>query len=272
MLLIILTKYVYTSIITKRHIKISWEVYVKRNAFAAFTRSARSTPGSDAQPPPTARGRNGSRTAPNSSWRQIPKWLPSEEGQLSLALLVYTCSLHPARAKYPWVGCLQEDEKDDSRTPHANSLFMAADNTMITIGGGYVAWGYLKVTFMGDAVRMVFDCCSYRPFCTKMQNCVCVNCWDSNFVLNWLILVITRLSVFFCFLIFVLNKEFWKDFVLFEFFGCFFYDWFILNVQFPIKGYIISQLRMKRVFIKVCCIYYRTERSTFLVFFSALQF
>lgn len=52
------------------------------------------------------------------------------------------CSLHPVRAKYPWVGCLTDDEKDgeggDSRTPHARSLFMAADNTMITIGGGYV--------------------------------------------------------------------------------------------------------------------------------------
>ncbi|XP_028160875.1 GTPase-activating protein skywalker isoform X8 [Ostrinia furnacalis] len=43
-------------------------------------------------------------------------------------------SLHPVRAKYPWVGCLQEDE--DPRTPHARSLFMAADNTMVTIGGG----------------------------------------------------------------------------------------------------------------------------------------
>lgn len=57
-------------------------------------------------------------------------------------LLYTTCSLHPVRAKYPWVGCLTDDEKDgeggDSRTPHARSLFMAADNTMITIGGGYV--------------------------------------------------------------------------------------------------------------------------------------
>nr|XP_026488787.1 TBC1 domain family member 24 isoform X3 [Vanessa tameamea] len=47
-------------------------------------------------------------------------------------------SLHPARAKYPWVGCAKNDSKEegDTRTAHANSLFMAADNTMITIGGG----------------------------------------------------------------------------------------------------------------------------------------
>ncbi|XP_013181165.1 PREDICTED: TBC1 domain family member 24 isoform X3 [Papilio xuthus] len=45
-------------------------------------------------------------------------------------------SLHPVRAKYPWVGCLQETEGDGEKTSHANSLFMAADNTMITIGGG----------------------------------------------------------------------------------------------------------------------------------------
>ncbi|XP_049871150.1 GTPase-activating protein skywalker isoform X2 [Pectinophora gossypiella] len=66
-------------------------------------------------------------------------------------------SLHPTRAKYPWVGMIEEeqakqkkekeedeeekdveaDEKgDDTRTPHAKSLFMAADNTMVTIGGG----------------------------------------------------------------------------------------------------------------------------------------
>ncbi|CAH0726296.1 unnamed protein product, partial [Brenthis ino] len=47
-------------------------------------------------------------------------------------------SLHPVRAKYPWVGCAQEDSKDegDVKTSHANSLFMAADNTMITVGGG----------------------------------------------------------------------------------------------------------------------------------------
>lgn len=49
-------------------------------------------------------------------------------------------SLHPQRAKYPWVGCLEDGKEGetDARTPHANSLFMAADNTMITIGGGYV--------------------------------------------------------------------------------------------------------------------------------------
>ncbi|XP_052757934.1 GTPase-activating protein skywalker isoform X2 [Galleria mellonella] len=45
-------------------------------------------------------------------------------------------SLHPVPAKYPWVGCLEDDADGDSKTPHANSLFMAADNTMITIGGG----------------------------------------------------------------------------------------------------------------------------------------
>ncbi|XP_039764915.1 GTPase-activating protein skywalker isoform X3 [Pararge aegeria] len=44
-------------------------------------------------------------------------------------------SLHPLRAKYPWVGCTK-DEEDEIKTVHANSLFMAADNTMITIGGG----------------------------------------------------------------------------------------------------------------------------------------
>ncbi|KAG6459195.1 hypothetical protein O3G_MSEX011254 [Manduca sexta] len=49
-------------------------------------------------------------------------------------------SLHPLRAKYPWVGCLEDGKEGegDVKTPHANSLFMAADNTMITIGGGYV--------------------------------------------------------------------------------------------------------------------------------------
>ncbi|KAH9628970.1 hypothetical protein HF086_001880 [Spodoptera exigua] len=50
-------------------------------------------------------------------------------------------SLHPLRAKYPWVGCLEDNvegpsDQKEARTPHANSLFMAADNTMITIGGG----------------------------------------------------------------------------------------------------------------------------------------
>ncbi|CAB3248185.1 unnamed protein product [Arctia plantaginis] len=46
--------------------------------------------------------------------------------------------LHPHRAKYPWVGCLEDGKEGeiDARTPHANSLFMAADNTMVTIGGG----------------------------------------------------------------------------------------------------------------------------------------
>ncbi|XP_059059241.1 GTPase-activating protein skywalker isoform X2 [Achroia grisella] len=45
-------------------------------------------------------------------------------------------SLHPVPAKYPWVGCLEDGGEGDGKTPHANSLFMAADNTMITIGGG----------------------------------------------------------------------------------------------------------------------------------------
>lgn len=44
-------------------------------------------------------------------------------------------SLHPFRAKYPWIGLATEDE-GDSKTTHSSSLFMAADNTMITIGGG----------------------------------------------------------------------------------------------------------------------------------------
>ncbi|CAK1549619.1 unnamed protein product [Leptosia nina] len=44
-------------------------------------------------------------------------------------------SLQPIRAKYPWVG-IAEDEDGDSKTSHASSLFMAADNKMITIGGG----------------------------------------------------------------------------------------------------------------------------------------
>ncbi|KAM3962703.1 GTPase-activating protein skywalker isoform 2-T2 [Aphomia sociella] len=45
-------------------------------------------------------------------------------------------SLHPAPAKYPWVGCLEDGGEGEAKTPHANSLFMAADNTMVTIGGG----------------------------------------------------------------------------------------------------------------------------------------
>ncbi|XP_026327094.1 TBC1 domain family member 24 isoform X3 [Hyposmocoma kahamanoa] len=66
-------------------------------------------------------------------------------------------SLHPDRAKYPWVGCVEEEQKKkqqeeniqelkelgdeeekkvDERTPHAKNLFMAADSTMITVGGG----------------------------------------------------------------------------------------------------------------------------------------
>ncbi|XP_047507331.1 GTPase-activating protein skywalker isoform X2 [Pieris napi] len=45
-------------------------------------------------------------------------------------------SLHPVRAKYPWVGCAADNKDGDSKTTHASSLFMAADNSMITIGGG----------------------------------------------------------------------------------------------------------------------------------------
>lgn len=39
-------------------------------------------------------------------------------------------SLYPGKAKYPWVGM----EVDNVN--HANELFMAADQKMITIGGG----------------------------------------------------------------------------------------------------------------------------------------
>lgn len=40
-------------------------------------------------------------------------------------------SLYPERAKYPWVGVEQE-----TQVLHSNELFMAADQKMITIGGG----------------------------------------------------------------------------------------------------------------------------------------
>uniref|UniRef100_A0A8D9DY28 TBC1 domain family member 24 n=2 Tax=Cacopsylla melanoneura TaxID=428564 RepID=A0A8D9DY28_9HEMI len=40
-------------------------------------------------------------------------------------------SLYPERAKYPWVGVEQE-----TQVLHCNELFMAADQKMITIGGG----------------------------------------------------------------------------------------------------------------------------------------
>ncbi|KAJ2944511.1 hypothetical protein O0L34_g3856 [Tuta absoluta] len=50
-------------------------------------------------------------------------------------------SLYPERAKYPWVGCTNasgdKDEKQQ-QVAHGSELFMAADNKMITIGGGYV--------------------------------------------------------------------------------------------------------------------------------------
>ncbi|XP_063358984.1 GTPase-activating protein skywalker [Cydia amplana] len=42
-------------------------------------------------------------------------------------------SLYPERAKYPWVGC-NNDNKET--VAHGSELFMAADSRMITIGGG----------------------------------------------------------------------------------------------------------------------------------------
>ncbi|XP_050685434.1 GTPase-activating protein skywalker isoform X2 [Leptidea sinapis] len=45
-------------------------------------------------------------------------------------------SLHPVRAKYPWVGAIENKEDGDVKTSHGSSLFMAADNKMITVGGG----------------------------------------------------------------------------------------------------------------------------------------
>ncbi|VVC93190.1 unnamed protein product [Leptidea sinapis] len=47
-------------------------------------------------------------------------------------------SLHPVRAKYPWVGAIENKEDGDVKTSHGSSLFMAADNKMITVGGGGV--------------------------------------------------------------------------------------------------------------------------------------
>jgi TBC1 domain family member 24 len=41
-------------------------------------------------------------------------------------------SLYPERAKYPWVGI----DSGGKNVSHASELFMAADNKMITIGGG----------------------------------------------------------------------------------------------------------------------------------------
>lgn len=41
------------------------------------------------------------------------------------------------------------------RTPHAKSLFMAADNTMVTIGGGYV--GILNCDFCYDTDIVGFE-------------------------------------------------------------------------------------------------------------------
>lgn len=42
-------------------------------------------------------------------------------------------SLYPERAKYPWVGI-----DGDKGLGHGSELFMAADASMITIGGGYI--------------------------------------------------------------------------------------------------------------------------------------
>lgn len=76
-------------------------------------------------------------------------------------------SLHPQRAKYPWVGCLEENE--DTRTPHANSLFMAADSTMITIGGGYVAWGVLVLCCRSTS-HYSLKCATFFFACTDRFN------------------------------------------------------------------------------------------------------
>lgn len=46
-------------------------------------------------------------------------------------------SLYPRKAKYPWVGM------ETDNVHHANELFMAADQQMITIGGGLVILYYL---------------------------------------------------------------------------------------------------------------------------------
>lgn len=86
---------------------------------------------------------------------------------VNILLIFRISSLHPLRAKYPWVGCLQEDTKvegeAEARTPHANSLFMAADNTMITIGGGYVNECCVAPTYnqyLGALVCSSPVCCS----------------------------------------------------------------------------------------------------------------
>jgi TLD len=42
-------------------------------------------------------------------------------------------SLYPERARYQWVGI-----DSDKNVDHASELFMAADNKMLTIGGGLV--------------------------------------------------------------------------------------------------------------------------------------
>ncbi|XP_049871153.1 GTPase-activating protein skywalker isoform X3 [Pectinophora gossypiella] len=47
-------------------------------------------------------------------------------------------SLYPERAKYQWVGCTAAagDKGESQQVAHGSELFMAADNKMITIGGG----------------------------------------------------------------------------------------------------------------------------------------
>lgn len=76
-------------------------------------------------------------------------------------LLCHRYSLHPVRAKYPWVGLLNDEEKDkmltsgDTRpSAHATSLFLAADSSMITIGGGYVTFAAWWLDY--DWVFVVF--------------------------------------------------------------------------------------------------------------------
>ena len=51
-------------------------------------------------------------------------------------------SLVPEKKKYPWVG-IQSDKNCD----HSRELFMAADNEMITIGGGYVFFFHFLLHF-----------------------------------------------------------------------------------------------------------------------------
>ena len=51
----------------------------------------------------------------------------------------FVFALHPKATKYAWVGIKQQqDVEGPSCMRHAAQLFMAADQHMITIGGGYV--------------------------------------------------------------------------------------------------------------------------------------